>query len=75
MKCKICNSESKHVFDAKVLNKYSIKYYHCAKCGFLQTEDPYWLEEAYEDSIAKADTGIMVRNISLSRKTATILYF
>lgn len=76
VKCKICEKDSKHIFSAKILQKYDgIKYYHCSCCGFLQTEEPYWLEEAYVDAIAKLDTGIMERNISLSKIASSIIYF
>lgn len=43
MTCKICNQKTKEIFQAKILNKYEIKYFHCEHCSFLQTEDPYWL--------------------------------
>ena len=45
--CKICNQAS-NKFDANViLNKYDVNYWHCPKCGFVQTDDPFWIEEAY----------------------------
>lgn len=75
MKCKICNHETNNIFTAKILNKYDIKYYYCNHCGFLQTEESYWLKEAYSDPISIIDTGIMVRNIDSSKITAVILYF
>lgn len=75
MKCKICASESKSIFNAKILNKYDINYYHCSNCGFLQTEDPYWLNEAYEESINLSDTGIMKRNLHLSKIASIVIFF
>ena len=68
MKCKICTQTTKQIFTAKILNKYDIKYYHCEYCGFLQTEEPYWLDEAYKDPITLTDTGYLQRNILLSKK-------
>lgn len=53
MKCKICNKTTKKIFTAKILNKYNIGYFSCPNCKFIQTEEPYWLEESYKDSIAK----------------------
>lgn len=73
MKCKICNKIAKNIFTGKILNKYTIKYFHCIHCNFLQTEKPYWLDEAYKDSITISDTGYMQRNISLSKKISVIL--
>ena len=75
MKCKICNNKSNYIFKAQLLNKYDVKYYHCSNCGFLQTEDPYWLEEAYNNSITTSDTGIMSRNLYLSQLSTLILYY
>lgn len=44
-------------------------------CGFLQTEEPYWLDEAYKRAIANADTGLVYRNILFSRLLSTLLFF
>ncbi|MDR0408152.1 MAG: class I SAM-dependent methyltransferase [Campylobacteraceae bacterium] len=73
MNCKICKASSKYTFSAKILNKYTIKYFLCPNCGFLQTEEPHWLDEAYKNSINLSDTGYMQRNISLSKKTSILL--
>jgi hypothetical protein len=75
MKCKICNYKARNIFSAKILNKYNVKYYYCDYCGFLQTEEPYWLKEAHSDPISIIDTGIMARNIDSSKITAVILFF
>ena len=32
---------------AKILKK-DIAYFDCDQCGYVQTEEPFWLEEAYE---------------------------
>ncbi|SFO74292.1 Methyltransferase domain-containing protein [Algoriphagus ornithinivorans] len=73
MKCKICNTENKSCFSSKILNKYEINYFHCSKCDFLQTEEPYWLEEAYSNPINLSDTGYMVRNLNYSKKLTILL--
>jgi len=75
MECKICNHESEGIFTAKVLGKHDVRYYSCRNCGFLQTEEPFWLAEAYGSSINVTDTGLMARNIALSKITAALLYF
>lgn len=46
----------------------------CPACGFLGIRDPHWLEEAYSDSIAITDTGLISRNLSLARRIASFLY-
>ena len=74
MKCKICKSENESVFSAKIMGKYTIKYYHCSKCDFVQTEDPYWLDEAYDQPINQSDTGYMVRNLLYAKRLTILLY-
>ena len=71
-KCKVCNSESKKVHSGKILNKYNINYFQCTNCGFVQSENPYWLKEAYSSAISLSDTGIMSRNIMFSKLTTVI---
>ncbi len=73
--CPICDSERQEFFRAQILYKYEIKYLFCENCGFLQTEEPYWLDEAYSNAIADSDTGLVARNIHISKKLTCILYF
>jgi len=75
MKCKICGGNLNKVFSAIVLKKYSIDYFKCDNCGFIRVEEPYWLEEAYKSPINVSDTGLVLRNLYLSRKVAVLLYF
>lgn len=73
MHCKICNQENPPIFSATVLNKYNIEYFYCKKCKFLQTQEPYWLDEAYTESINFSDTGYIKRNTNLSYKLMILL--
>lgn len=73
MTCKICTQQTKQIFQAKILNKYEIDYFYCEHCGFLQTEEPYWLDEVYSESINVSDTGYMQRNLMLSKKLTILL--
>jgi len=73
MQCKICGQVAKEVFSAVILSKYKIKYYFCDNCGFLHTEEPYWLNDAYANPINLTDTGLLQRNICLSRQITPIL--
>ena len=75
MLCRVCDSTAKLEFTHKILRKYDCSYYFCAHCGVLQTEEPYWLDEAYESPVAAADTGILVRNLDLARVTSLVLLF
>ena len=73
MKCNICESESNFIFNEKVLRKYRVDYFQCGSCGFVQTESPYWLEEAYKTVIAATDTGILKRNKEFANATTLLL--
>ncbi len=76
MLCKICNSNILPFSTATILNKYEIQYFRCSNCQFVQTEDPYWLNEAYAVPINHSDVGLVDRNIFLSQFCqAVILMF
>lgn len=74
MTCKICQNLSQKIFTAKLLYKYDVDYYQCTKCGFGQTEKPYWLEEAYISSMNLSDTGVMYRSERMSKIVTTLLW-
>ena len=73
-KCCVCDKTMRIINEATILNKYRIKYYHCNDCGFMRTEQPYWLEEAYSGAIAASDTGQISRNIHVSRTLSSLLF-
>jgi hypothetical protein len=75
LKCTLCGGDRQHHFTQRILNKYDVDYFYCDHCGFLQTEQPHWLDEAYGNAIADADTGLVGRNIGISKKLATVLFF
>ena len=71
--CTICSSQREKCFTEIILGKYNVQYWFCQNCGLLQTEDPYWLEEAYSEAIADADTGLVSRNYNVARKLSIII--
>lgn len=74
MKCNICGKKTRETHKARILNRYQIQYYRCLECEFTQTEQPYWLNEAYSDAISASDTGVMARNIYFSKITKALLF-
>lgn len=60
--CKICSHQVVHLFRTEVLKKYTANYFACTNCSFIQTEVPFWLNEAYEDAITSLDIGLVFRN-------------
>lgn len=73
--CRLCGEQASFVWRATVLGRHDVAYFQCSNCGLLQTEVPYWLEEAYSSAISSADTGIMVRNLHLMKVVAVLLRF
>lgn len=73
--CRICAATARRVFTQQVLNR-PVDYYECARCGYLQTQSPNWLDQAYSRAINDVDTGIMVRNqLNVGRVVMTLLAF
>lgn len=70
--CPVCRSEERPYLKERILSKYDVTYFLCENCGFLHTEKPYWLEEAYSDAIVATDTGIARRNLDASGKAAAL---
>lgn len=63
-KCKICQASSSPLFDAEVLHKYRVRYHRCQQCGFIQTDEPFWMDEAYSSAINDIDIGPVSRAIT-----------
>lgn len=73
MQCKICTSTSSLFSKAVVRGKHDTAYYRCTSCGFIQAEEPYWLDEAYATPINREDIGLVSRNMMLSVITQTVI--
>ena len=70
--CRICSSKNtRKIFETKVL-QYDISYFECDVCQYVQTEKPYWLDQAYRSAIGGADTGILDRNYTCAKRTTNI---
>ena len=64
MNCILCCSVNLESFASANILKRSVNYFDCPICGYVQTETPLWLDEAYASAINSSDTGIMVRNLA-----------
>lgn len=62
--CRLCGASARWAFDRKVLEKHQVAYFRCDACGSLQTEAPYWLDEAYANSLSSLDTGAAQRTLT-----------
>jgi len=75
LNCKICSSDSQKFDSAKIFGIYDTNYYHCSTCGFVQTDEPFWIEEAYSSAITSLDVGIIQRNIENANKLLFFMKF
>lgn len=64
--CRACGGIAKFQQAGALIGR-AISYFECDACGYYQTENPYWLSEAYASAINDSDTGIMMRNQTNSR--------
>ena len=51
MQCKICNHTSEKKFEKILLQHYKTGFCKCTNCSFMQTDEPIWLEQAYQSAI------------------------
>lgn len=73
--CRVCGSTPRLTFSSRVLG-HTVDYFDCEDCGYFQTEQPYWLEQAYSSAINSVDTGILWRNqLNVRRVIMTLAAF
>lgn len=61
--CRLCGGKIEHKFFDILLQKYKVDFFECQECHSLQTESPYWLDEAYTFNLSILDTGAVQRNL------------
>ena len=72
-RCRICSSATRPLGRQLVLGRHDVGYHQCTACGFAQTDDPWWLGEAYCDAITATDLGLLARCEAMSRRIPAIL--
>ncbi|MEO1617519.1 MAG: class I SAM-dependent methyltransferase [Planctomycetota bacterium] len=75
MTCRVCHGVSESFASAQILSKYTIEYFRCRDCHFVQSEEPYWLDEAYRSVIVSTDVGLISRNERFARITDRVLRY
>ena len=63
MNCNICGRPAEPLFTTRVLGRHEVTYHRCGRCGFIQTDEPFWLAEAYKDAINIYDVWAVSRPI------------
>ena len=71
--CRLCGGGAEFWNSKRLLNRHDVRYFLCSECGSLETEPPYWLDEAYEVTGIGDDVGAGQRTIDLVLKTAALL--
>ena len=74
--CRLCGTTTGPTCVQRVLGRYDVRYYRCPACDLMQTEPPYWLDEAYARTGPSLDTGAIERtqlNTDLVRAVAAVL--
>ncbi|MFO1293257.1 MAG: class I SAM-dependent methyltransferase [Rubrivivax sp.] len=61
--CRLCGGALAPRFRLQVLRRHDVAYLECVRCASLQTERPYWLDEAYAPGAAALDVGALQRNL------------
>jgi hypothetical protein len=73
MKSKITGGGTEFVFRARLLEKFDVSYFRCNETGFIQTETPYWLNEAYSSAISSLDLGLVSRNVQKAQLASIVI--
>lgn len=61
--CRLCGGATQLAFRKQVLGQHQVAYFRCAQCGSLQTEAPYWMDQAYATGAERYDTGKASRTL------------
>jgi hypothetical protein len=72
--CRLCGASSLFCGRRTLLGRHDVAYHRCTACDLIQTEAPYWLDEAYSKAIAALDTGAISRNRITARLTLALAY-
>jgi hypothetical protein len=71
--CRLCNAASSFRFKAVLMQRYEVDYFECTACHSLQTEEPYWLDQAYARPDRVLDVGRAQRSLLTAMLCALIL--
>ncbi|MGK6318264.1 class I SAM-dependent methyltransferase [Sphingomonas sp. DT-204] len=70
--CRLCGAPAQYRFSKLVLAEHDVSYFQCTECASLETEAPYWLDQAYgvgdghANNLSNLDTGAAQRDLTVS---------
>jgi glycosyltransferase involved in cell wall biosynthesis len=62
--CRLCSGNTRLAFRKQVMGQHNVGYYRCEQCFSLQTEAPYWIEQADAGDPERYDTGKASRTLA-----------
>lgn len=72
--CRLCGGRTVERFRLTVLGRHEVGYLRCDQCDSLQTEQPYWLDEAYTTgALTDLDTGAVLRGLDDQAAVVSVL--
>lgn len=71
--CRLCAGPVDRVRSMKVLGRHEVGLHQCRMCRFIQTDTPWWLDEAYSSAITATDVGLVARCTALSGRIPSVL--
>lgn len=69
----MCGEECRTLGVMRVLGRHDPRLHRCGACGFVQTDAPWWLDEAYAEPITSADVGLLARCQRLTGRIRGVL--
>ena len=72
--CRVCKGKALFWFTKQIINNHMIAYYQCQECSHIQTEEPYWLKETYQNLNFQRDVGIVSRSIKTAQLSLALAW-
>ncbi|MFH0909275.1 MAG: class I SAM-dependent methyltransferase [bacterium] len=73
-RCRACGNPTSEHGRAVILSRHNATYWRCTSCGYIQTDVPWWLDEAYGEAIAASDVGLVSRNLEYAEITRSLIH-
>lgn len=54
--CRLCGAELQPHVRQHLLGRHDVQFHRCPRCDLIQSEPPYWLDDAYSQAISALDT-------------------
>jgi hypothetical protein len=74
IQCRVCGCSADFFFTKQILRRHDVSYFKCPGCGQVQTEQVFWLAEAYEKLSFQRDVGMADRSIWTALTTVALAH-